>query len=72
MGQPSEQCRGHPGIAEDSGPFTEAHIGDDGDTGAFIELAEQMEVHTRRLEARMHFNAPQEGRSLHQLRCAFK
>ena len=34
---------GHLGVAEDRGPFAEAQIGGDGDAGALVELAEQME-----------------------------
>ena len=37
--QAVEQCRGHLGITKHIGPFTEAEIGDDYDTGLLIELA---------------------------------
>jgi hypothetical protein len=43
VGQSVEQCCGHLGIAEDAGPFAEAQVGRDDDTGSLIELAEQME-----------------------------
>jgi hypothetical protein len=43
MGEPVEQGSGHLGIAEHAGPFAEAQIGGDGDTGAFVELAQQVE-----------------------------
>ena len=43
MGETIEQCCGHFGIAKDAGPFTEAQVGGDDDTGAFIKLAQKME-----------------------------
>ena len=43
MGEPVQQCRGHLRITEHGGPFGEAQVGRDDDTGAFIELAEQVE-----------------------------
>jgi hypothetical protein len=41
--QTVEQCRCHLGITKHIGPFTEAQVGGDDDTGLLIELAEQME-----------------------------
>lgn len=43
MGQVVEQGRGHLGVAEDGGPFAEAEVGGDGDAGAFVELAQEVE-----------------------------
>ena len=43
MGKAIEQSRGHLGVAKDIGPFTEAEVGGDDDTGALIEFAQQME-----------------------------
>ncbi len=43
MGQAVEACCGHFGVAEDGGPFAEAQIGGDGDAGALVEFAEQVE-----------------------------
>ena len=43
MGEPIKQRSGHLGIAEDRRPFAEAQIGGDDDTGAFVELAHQVE-----------------------------
>jgi len=42
MGEPVEQRCGHLRVTEDCGPFREAQIGRDHDTGAFVELAQQM------------------------------
>ena len=41
--QAVEQYGCHLGITKHIGPFTEAEIGGDDDTGLLIELAEQME-----------------------------
>ena len=41
--QTVEERGGHLGVAEDRAPFAEAQIGGDGDAGALVELAEQME-----------------------------
>ncbi len=41
--EPIEQRRGHLGVAEDTGPFTEAEIGRNDDTGLFVEPAEHVE-----------------------------
>jgi hypothetical protein len=41
--EPVEESSGHLGVAEDSGPFTEAEIGGDDHTRALVELAEEME-----------------------------
>ena len=38
MGQPIQQRSRHLGVAEDAGPFGEAQIGRDDDTGAFVEF----------------------------------
>ena len=43
MGQAVEQGRGHLGVTEHAGPFAEAEVGGDDDTGALIELGEQVE-----------------------------
>lgn len=43
MGKAIEQSRRHLGVAEHAGPLTEAEVRGDGDTGAFIELSQQME-----------------------------
>ena len=43
MCEPIEQRRGHLGIPEDAGPFTEAKIGRDDDAGLFVEPAKHME-----------------------------
>lgn len=43
MGQAIEQSCRHLGVAEDRGPFAEAEVGGDDDTGALIELAQQVE-----------------------------
>ena len=43
MGQAVEQRRGHLGIAKDAGPFAEAQVGGDDDTGTFVEPAQEME-----------------------------
>ena len=43
MGQPIEQCRGHLGVAEHAGPFSEGEIGGDDDGGALVEPADAME-----------------------------
>ena len=43
MRQTVEESGGHFGIAEDCGPFAEAQIGGNGDAGALVEFAEQME-----------------------------
>ena len=43
MGEPIEQRRRHLGVAEDGRPFAEAEVGGDGDAGALIEYAQQME-----------------------------
>ena len=43
MGQAIEQRGGHLGIAEDAGPFAEAEVGGDDDTGMLVEPAQQME-----------------------------
>ena len=38
-----EQGRDHLGVAEDVGPLGEAEVGGDGETGVFVELADQVE-----------------------------
>lgn len=43
VGQAVEEGGGHLGVAEDGGPFAEAQIGGDGDAGALVEFAEQVE-----------------------------
>ena len=43
MGEPIEQRRRHLGVAEDGRPLAEAEVGGDGDAGALIEYAQQME-----------------------------
>jgi len=43
VGQPIEQSCGHLGVAEDRGPFTEAEVGRDGDAGALVEFAQEVE-----------------------------
>ena len=43
VGEAVEECRGHLGIAEYAGPFTEAEVGGDDHTGLFVEPGEQME-----------------------------
>ena len=43
MGEAIEQSCCHLGIAEYGGPFAEAEVGGDGDAGALIEFAQQME-----------------------------
>ncbi len=43
MGEAVEQGRGHLGVAEDGGPFTEAQVGGDDDAGALVEFAQQVE-----------------------------
>ena len=43
MDEPVQDGVSVSGIAEDRGPFAEAQIGSDGDAGALVELAEQME-----------------------------
>jgi len=43
MSQPVQERRGHLGIAEHAGPLAEAQVGGDHDTGALIQLGEQVE-----------------------------
>ncbi len=43
VAEPIEQRRGHLRITEDRGPFAEAEVGGDGDAGALVEFAQQME-----------------------------
>ncbi|OAJ66335.1 hypothetical protein A0123_03012 [Gluconobacter cerinus] len=43
MGEAIEKGGCHLGIAEDLAPFTEAQIGDNDNTGTFVETAEQVE-----------------------------
>jgi len=43
VGQAVEQCGGHLGIAEHTGPFAEAEIGGDDDAGALVKFAQQVE-----------------------------
>ena len=43
MGQAVEECRGHLGVAEDTGPFTESKIGRDDDRGTLVEPADEVE-----------------------------
>jgi hypothetical protein len=43
VGQPIEQCGGHLGVAEHTGPFAEGEIGGDDDGSALIEPANQVE-----------------------------
>ena len=38
-----EQGRSHLGVTEDRGPFAEAEIGGDGNAGALVKLAQQVE-----------------------------
>ena len=45
MREPVEQCRGHLGIPEHTGPLAEAQVGGDNNAGPLIEFAEQMEQH---------------------------
>jgi len=42
MGESIQQCSGAPGITKYIGPFREAQVGRDNNTGPFIELADQM------------------------------
>ena len=42
-GEPIEQGCGHLGVAEHLAPFREAEVCGDGEAGALVELAEQME-----------------------------
>ena len=42
MGQAIEERRRHFGVAKNSGPFAEAQVCGDDDTGALIEFAEQV------------------------------
>ena len=43
VGEAIQQGCGHFGVTEDPGPLAEAEIGCDGDTGALVKLAEQVE-----------------------------
>lgn len=43
MREAIEERRGHLCVCEDAGPFAEAEVGGDDHTGAFVELAQQME-----------------------------
>ena len=43
MGQAVEKRGCHLGVAEDGGPFAKARVRGDGDAGAFVKFAEQME-----------------------------
>jgi hypothetical protein len=50
MGEAVEQCGGHLGIAEHTGPFAEAEVGGDDDAGLLVEP-----------ESRWNSSAPPEG-----------
>ena len=50
MGQTVEQCRGHLGVGEYTGPFTEGQVRGDNDRGLFIKAADHME---QQLSARL-------------------
>ena len=43
MGEPVQQCRGHLGITEDSGPLGKRQVGGDQNAGVLIEFGQQME-----------------------------
>ena len=43
MREPVEQCRGHLGIPEHTGPLAEAQVGGDHDAGALVEFGQQVE-----------------------------
>lgn len=43
MGDPIEECGGHLGITEHSGPLAEAEVGGDNDANTLVGLAEQVE-----------------------------
>ena len=43
VGETVEECRRHLGIAEHAGPFAEAQVDGDDDTGLLVEPGEQME-----------------------------
>jgi len=69
MGEPIELGCGHLGIAEHSGPYAEAQVGDDHDAGALIEFAEQMEKQPNfvRLSTRpRHPQADPEAQAAHK------
>ena len=42
MGERVEQCRGHPGVAEDGRPFAEGEVGSADDRGSLVEPADQV------------------------------
>ena len=48
MREPIEQRRGHLGVAKDGLPFGEAEVGGDGQTGVLVELADQVELRSKR------------------------
>ena len=43
VGQPIEQCGGHLGVAEHTGPFAEGEIGGDDDGSALVEPTDEVE-----------------------------
>jgi hypothetical protein len=45
VGEPIQQGGGHLGVAEHVGPFAEAEVCGDDNTGALVEFAEQVEQH---------------------------
>ena len=48
MGDAIEHGRGHFGVAEHGGPFSEGEIGGDDDRGLFVELAEFVRIKPKR------------------------
>ena len=43
MRESVQQCRGHLGIPEHTGPFAEAQVGGDHNAGALVQLGQQVE-----------------------------
>jgi hypothetical protein len=43
VSQAVEESRGHPGVAEDGGPFAEGEVCGDDDRGALVEAADEVE-----------------------------
>jgi len=43
VGQPVQQYGGHLGVVEHPGALAEAEVGGDGDAGALVKFAEQVE-----------------------------
>ena len=43
MGEPVQQCRGHLGITEDSGPLGKRQVGGDHNACALVQLGQQVE-----------------------------